>query len=101
MWKTHIDQQQHQYSYNWSSSWEGPNNYSLLISTVHKSGFISARANSTEESQRRLYEMGSHLRLIKPDAMGEKLQGCIFSIAGVGPAKLDTDVVRLLDGSIA
>ena len=62
---------------------------------------MSASANSTEEPQGSLYEMGSDLRLIKPDAVGEKLQGWISSIAGVWPAKLDTDVVRLIDGSIS
>ena len=45
--------------------------------------------------------MGSDLRLIKPDAVGEKLQGWISSIAGVWPAKFDTDVVRVIDGSIS
>lgn len=45
--------------------------------------------------------MGSDLRLIKPDAVGEKLQGWILSIAGVWLAKLDTDVVRVVDSSIS
>lgn len=44
--------------------------------------------------------MGLGLLLVKTDAMGEKLQGWIWSIAGVWPAELDTDIVRVFDGLI-
>lgn len=41
------------------------------------------------------------LRLVKTDAMGEKLHGWIVSVAGIWPAELDTDVVCIVNGLIS
>ena len=46
-------------------------------------------------------EDGLDLRLVKTDAMGEKLHGWIMPVAGIRPAKPDTDVVSVSNGSIS
>ncbi len=41
--------------------------------------------------------MGGDLRLVKTDTVGQKLHGWMFPKAGVRPAKLNTDVVCVVN----
>ena len=73
---------------------ESPNNYGLYISSVQLLSW------DTSKQQAKCCETEISLRLIKPYAMGEKLHGWIFSVAGVRSTELDADFICIVNSLI-
>lgn len=72
----------------------------VYVSAPSKSAFKFASATARANDKLSVARWVG-LRLVKTDAMGEKLQGWGVSVAGVWPAELDTDVVWFVNGLIS